>query len=82
VQLANGEEEPTMMISKFEKQIFAMMPRVREFAEKRGNKQRDQIPQTTQVKRLHKKYTGTPLSLKAWAKQENTPLTIAWRDAK
>jgi len=70
-----------MDISKFEKQHFAMLPRTQFFSESRGNKQRDKIPQTTQIKRLHKKAL-TALSLKAWARQENTPLTQAWLAAK
>jgi hypothetical protein len=66
-----------MDLSKFEKQVFATLPRVREFPESRGNKQKDKISPSIQVKRLWKKARGV-LSLKAWAKPENTPLTNAW----
>jgi len=45
-----------------------------------GNKQRNKIPRTTQVKRLHKANTLQPL--KVWARVANTPLTQAWLAAK
>jgi len=47
----------------------------------KGNNQRDKIPRTTQVKRLHAAAkSGKPL--KAWAREEKTPLTQGWLEAK
>jgi hypothetical protein len=48
-----------------------------------GNKQRNKIPRTTQIKRLYR--SGMPskaLSLKAWAKVENEKITRDWLFAK
>jgi len=72
-----------MDLSKFEKQHFAKLPRAQFFAESRGNKQSDKIARTTQVKRLYHAAMPTKvLSMKAWARAENTPLTQAWLAAK
>jgi hypothetical protein len=50
----------------------------------KGNRQRDKIPRTTQVKRLHKSASkhNTPAPLRAWAAHSGVPIAEAWLKAK
>lgn len=47
----------------------------------KGSQQRDKIPRTTQVKRLHQA-AKSGKSLKVWAREEKTPIVNAWLAAK
>lgn len=47
----------------------------------KGNRQRNNIPRTTQVKRLHSAVKSSK-SLKVWAREEKNPLTDAWLETK
>lgn len=67
-----------MNLSKFEKQHFAHMPSAP--LPGNGNPQRNKIPRTTQVKRLHAK-SGKLAPMKKWA-HEHGELAAEWLGGK